>query len=128
MKIIILTGAIFLCVIAFCPEANSITTQEKVEQLKTQIDLKTYSIKKDEIIKMLGSPDKTQIFVGVYYLLYETDKNEYYLFGVDEHGKGIWYKKVDPNDPELNKLFNLKVDANGIPLDDKGKPIGIKEK
>ncbi len=120
---------VLLSVLLIVPlKAVAATPQDKVEQIKAAIDQGKYPAKRSAIISLLGTPLRTQSLAGVDYLLYETEKGEFYLFVVVEHRPDIGYKKVDPKDPYLDKLFSIKVDEHGMPLDAKGRRLDLERR
>lgn len=122
MKNIILVGSALFLLLS-CGISHAVTTQERIDKIKGEMEQKSRFITKEEVVSMVGIPDKTQILVGVYYFIYETEEKENYIISIDEYKKHIDIRKIDPNDPKIIKLFNIKVNVLGIPLDEEGHPI-----
>ena len=81
---------------------------------------------KEDIISLLGPPARTQMFFGLLYMIYNTEDNEHYLFQFEEGGRHHFVSKLERDNSEwIEKVFQLKTDDRGIPLEKQGYPMNF---
>ncbi len=126
VKMVFVLGGVML----LCATAQAVVTKERLDEATRMIDMHRDSVKKDDIIGVLGLPEKSKMILSVHFLLYKTEENEHCLFQIDEKSEGsketFYLSSVDPDDPFIRKIFMVKTDSKGVPLEEKDQPAEIR--
>lgn len=117
---------VVLSITVTCFAADGLTTKAKLDETRWLMSQKGKALSRDDIVGLLGTPLKSQRFFGILYMIYETDNNEQYLVQFDEGGRFHFVTKLEKENSEwVEKIFRLKTDERGIPLDKQGYPMNF---
>jgi tetratricopeptide (TPR) repeat protein len=122
MKVLGMIAAVLAGAMILCTSVRGVTTQAKIDEVMKMVEEHPWTTTRDDIVKVLGPPDKQQFVFENYYLLYRTPENVRYVFQVDTRRKSASWAKTNSHDPEVAAIFNIKTDILGRPLDEDGKP------
>jgi len=100
MSFILILIAIYFIDVS-CATAQVKVTLEKISHVKMYM-------KKDDIVSILGVPQRINVIGSFCVMLYETEENTFYLVAL-ENDVNFGIKQVDPNDPDIRKLLELNV-------------------